>query len=155
MIEETKEEILTYNIVPLNKNCVYTTEHWTNTLKNGLTVTVLYTQQWRYGNFSIDLTKSEKNAFNTNETIVINDYGGCTEEIINGWYYECDIKNKDKYTDSELKEIYRLMYCGEDNKDEYDSDEEYDFNQDIMEENDWSMDDTIYEIYDGFEFEDE
>ena len=47
------------------------------------------------------------------------------------------------------------MYCSEDNKDDYDSDEDHDFNQDIMEENEWTMDDTIYEIYDGFEFEDE
>lgn len=155
MIEVIKNEIITYNIVPLNKNSVYTTEHWTNILKNGLTVTVLYTQQWREGYFTIDVTENEKNALNTDDTIVLNDHGASVEELVSGWDYEHEIKNKEKYTDIELKEIYRLMYCSEDNKDEYDSDEDHDFNQDIMEENEWTMDDTIYEIYNGFEFEDE
>ena len=54
------EEIITYNIVPLNKNSVYTIEHWTNILQSGKNVTVLYTQQWRYGSFTIDLTENEK-----------------------------------------------------------------------------------------------
>ena len=48
------------------------------------------------------------------------------------------------------------MFYDKDNEDEYDNMEEKgfnDFEQDIMEANNWSMDDTIYEIYCGFEIE--
>ena len=48
------------------------------------------------------------------------------------------------------------MFYDNENEDEYDNRDENDFNdfeQDIMEENNWSMDDTIYEIYCGFEIE--
>jgi hypothetical protein len=45
------------------------------------------------------------------------------------------------------------MYCDKENTEEYNSDEEHDFNQDIMEENEWTMDDTIYEIYSGFDLD--
>lgn len=147
------EEIITYNIVPLNKNSVYTIEHWTNILQSGKNVTVLYTQQWRYGSFTIDLTENEKQKLIDIEHIILNDHGASVEELVSGWDYEHEIKNKDKYTDSELKEIYRLMYCDKENTEEYNSDEEHEFNQDIMEENEWTMNDTIYEIYDGFDLD--
>ena len=45
------------------------------------------------------------------------------------------------------------MFCDKDNEDDYNSEGEYDFEQDIMEVNDWSMDDTMYEIMSGFELE--
>ena len=53
----------------------------------------------------------------------------------------------------QLEEIHKMMFCSEDNQDEYDTEEEYDFDQDIMEANDWSMNDTIYEITNGCELE--
>lgn len=46
-----------------------------------------------------------------------------------------------------------MMFCSEDNRDEYDTEEEYDFDRDVMEANDWSMTDTIYEITNGCELE--
>ena len=45
------------------------------------------------------------------------------------------------------------MFCDKDDEDAYNSEEEYEFEQDIMEANDWSMDDTIYEIVNGCELE--
>ena len=89
----------------------------------------------------------------TNDNIILNDWGACTEEISSGWFYEVKIKNEDSFNDDEKKEIHRLMFCDKDDEDAYNSEEEYDFEQDIMEANDWSMDDTIYEITDGCELE--
>ena len=63
------------------------------------------------------------------------------------------IKNEESYNKEEKKEIHRLMFCDKDDEHAYNSEEEYDFEQDIMESNDWSMDDTIYEITDGCELE--
>ena len=48
------------------------------------------------------------------------------------------------------------MFCNNDNKDEYNCEDALDFNnfeQDIMETNGWFMEDTIYEIFNGFELE--
>lgn len=146
-------EMEQYNLYPLNKNCVYTTEHWVNTLSNGKSVTVLHVQEWRSGTFSIELDEKDKEKLLAQDNITLNDCGACVEELTEGWFYESDIKNKDTYNDEELKEIHKMMFCSEDNQDEYDTEEEYDFDQDIMEANDWSMNDTIYEITNGCELE--
>jgi len=150
------EEVEYYCICPESKNSVYTTEHWTNQLSNGKSVTVLYEQQWRDGSFNVELSAKDKEILLTQDSIVLNDHGASVEELSGGWFNECKIENKDQYNDEELKEIHRLMFYDNENEDEYDNRDENDFNdfeQDIMEENNWSMDDTIYEIYSGFEIE--
>jgi len=73
-----------------------------------------------------------------------------------GWFFETKIKNEGNYSDEEKREIHKLMYCDKDNEDEYQCGDVLgfdEFEQDIMEANDWSMDDTIYEIMDGCELE--
>ena len=142
-----------YHLYPKNKDCIYTTEYWNNQLSNGKQVTVLYVQQWRHGEFTIELDEKEKATILTNDNITLNDWGACTEEITSGWFYETKIKNEDSFNEEEKKEIHRLMFCDKDDEDAYNSEEEYDFEQDIMEANDWSMDDTIYEIINGCELE--
>ena len=144
-----------YHLYPQNKDCIYTTEYWNNQLSNGKQVTVLYVQQWRDGEFTIELDEKEKAKIVDQESIILNDWGACTEEISSGWFYETKIKNEDLFNDEEKKEIHRLMFCDKDNEEEY-CDNELNFNdfeQDIMEANDWSMDDTIYEITHGCELE--
>jgi hypothetical protein len=144
-----------YHLYPQNKDCIYTTEYWNNQLSNGKQVTVLYVQQWRDGEFTIELDEKEKAKIVDQESIILNDWGACTEEISSGWFYETKIKNEDSFNDEEKKEIHRLMFCDKDNEEEY-CDNELNFNdfeQDIMEANDWSMDDTIYEIVNGCELE--
>jgi hypothetical protein len=150
------EELESYNVYPESKDSVYTTEHWTNQLSNGKCVTVLHVQQWRNGSFNIEISAKDKETLLTQDSIILNDHGASVEELSSGWFYECKIKNKDQYNDEELKEIHKLMFYDKDNEDEYDNMEEKgfnDFEQDIMEANNWSMDDTIYEIYCGFEIE--
>jgi hypothetical protein len=87
------------------------------------------------------------------DNIILNDYGACVEELSEGWFFESNIKSKDRYNDEELKEIHKMMFCDRENQHEYDSEEDYDFDQDIMEANDWSVNDTIYEILHGCELE--
>tara|TARA_B110000003_G_C16439827_1_gene453579 strand:+ start:166 stop:624 length:459 start_codon:yes stop_codon:yes gene_type:complete len=150
------EELEYYCIYPESKDSIYTTEHWTNQLSSGKNVTVLYEQQWRDGSFNIELSPKDKETLLTQDSIILNDHGACVEELSNGWFYECKIENKDQYNDEELNEIHKLMFYDKDNEDEYDNIEEKDFNnfeQDIMEANDWSMNDTIYEICCGFDIE--
>ena len=148
-MSETEE----YHLYPKNKNCIYTTEHWNNQLSNGKLVTVLFVQQWRNGEFTIELDETSKEKILAENNIILNDWGTCCEEIISGWYYETKIKNEDSFNDEEKKEIHKLMFKDKEDEDAYNSEEEYDFDQDIMEANDWSMDDTIYEIIDGCELE--
>ena len=144
-----------YHLYPKNKDCIYTTEHWNNQLSNGKQVTVLYVQQWRDGEFTIELDEKEKAMILTDDNITLNDWGACTEEISSGWFYETKIKNEDSFDEEEKKEIHRLMFCDKDNEEEYCVDDLNfnNFEQDIMEANDWSMDDTIYEIVNGCELE--
>ena len=122
-------------------------------MSNGKQVTVFYVQQWRDGEFTIELDEKEKAIILTNDNIILNDWRACTEEISSGWFYETKIKNEETFTDEEKKEIHKLMFCDKDDECAYNSEEEYDFEQDIMEANDWSMDDTIYEIVNGCELE--
>jgi hypothetical protein len=147
------DEVECYNIYPENKDCIYTTEHWSNSLSSGKQVTVLYVQQWRDGTFTVELDEKDKEELLAKEDIVLNDIGASVEDISSGWFYETKIQNEDNYSDEEKKEIHKLMFCDKDNEDDYNSEGEYDFEQDIMEANDWSMDDTIYEIMSGFELE--
>jgi hypothetical protein len=138
-----------YYVYPKNKNSIYTTEHWVNTLSNGKIVTILYVQEWRSGVITIELDEVEKEKILSQENIILNDCGACIEELSEGWFFDSEIKDRHTYDYEELKEIHKMMFCDEDNQDEYDYEEDYDFDQDIMETNDWCMDDTTYEILGG------
>ena len=122
-----------YNLYPQSKNSIYTTEHWVNTLSNRKLVTVLFVQQWRTGIFTIELDETEKERLLAQDNITLNDCGASIDELTDGWYFGTEIKNKDNYNDEELKEIHKMMFCDNDNQAEYDSEVEYDFDQDIME----------------------
>ena len=121
------EELQVYRVTPIDKSSVYATEHWTNQLSNGKIVTVLYTLQFDDGVFHFEITDEEKDQLLQKDHIIVNDWNASTEEI---------------------EEIHNSMYVcnGYDNEDN-------DFNQDIMEENGWSMEETIYEIYSKCAFE--
>ena len=76
-----RDTIEYYNVYPENKDCVYTTEHWVNHLSNGKQVTVLFVQQWRDGTFTIDLNETNKEKLLTEDHIVLNDWGGCQNNL--------------------------------------------------------------------------
>ena len=142
-----------YNIYPNEKDTIYTIEHWSNTLSNGKHVTILYTQNWRDGTFSNEMNDEDKEKLEVQtDVIILNDIGASVEELDEGWDYETKIQNKDEYNDEELREIHRLMYC-DNNNIEYSYNDEYNFDSNIMEINEWNLNDTIYELYDGCELE--
>jgi hypothetical protein len=136
------EETRVYTIKADYKNSTYATENWTNTLSNGKRVTILATLEYRSGEFEIELTDIEKEEILKKESIVLNDYGCCANELWEGWGPDIEIKNEDRYTEEEICEIKNMVY-GED--------EDEEFNEDTMEENGWSMDDTIYGFTTGCE----
>ena len=142
------EELQVYRVTPIDKSSVYATEHWTNQLSNGKIVTVLYTLQFDDGVFHFEITDEEKDQLLQKDHIIVNDWNASTEEIHMGWGYEHKIQKEESYTAEEVEEIHNSMYVcnGYDNEDN-------DFNQDIMEENGWSMEETIYEIYSKCAFE--
>ena len=142
-----------YNIYPTGKNSIYTIEQWCNTLSTGKHVTVLYTQNWRNGTFTVEMNDEDKAKIEVQESVItMNDIGASIEKLENGWDYETTIENIDNYNDAEKTEIHRLMYCDEDD-DEYDCETDYSFDSNIMDTNGWDMQYTIYEMYDGCELE--
>ena len=87
------------------------------------------------------------------KSIIINDYAGVSVDSLDDGCDCCDeICNKESFTPEELKEIHRLLYLDPDDEESYTSDCD-DTNTDILEQNGWSMDDTIYGIDSGCELE--
>ena len=149
-----EEEIHIYNITANYKKSTYQIEHWTNVLSNGKCVTLLVYTYFYWGTFEIELTDKQKEEILKKEDIVLNDYSVSCVELDS----ECDcyeeIKNEENYTKEELDELNKLIYWHKDYYDEeYNADIEYDFQQDILELNDWDMDDTIYGFDTGCELE--
>lgn len=149
-----EEEIHIYNITANYKKSTYQIEHWTNVLSNGKRVTLLVYTYFYWGTFEIELTDKQKEEILKKEDIVLNDYSVSCVELDS----ECDcyeeIKNEENYTKEELDELNKLIYWHKDYYDEeYNADIEYDFQQDILELNDWDMDDTIYGFDTGCELE--
>ena len=152
-IETTDETTRTYELTPEEPYCVYTTEIWTNFLSNGKKVTFLMTQYWRDGIFEIELTDKEKEAFlkeaeNENNILTLNNYG-CVAEEVSGGHDRCDeIQNESSYSEEEICEIKKLLFSvsDDDGNKVYDgSIDEIPFaDTDILETNDWCLDDTMY-----------
>lgn len=75
------DEVQVYQVTPLDKSSIYTTEHWTNQLSNGKHVTVLYTLQFDDGVFQFEITDKEKEQLLQKDHIIVNDWNASTEEI--------------------------------------------------------------------------
>ena len=138
------EECKAYKIMAESKKATYQTEQWNNFLSNGKRVTFEITTFFRWGTFFVDLNEKEKEELLKKDEIVINDLPGAScDELWDGCDRYEEIVNEDKYDEQEKKEIHKLLYCQEDDED-YDSEEEYCLDEDLLEQNGWSMDDTIY-----------
>jgi hypothetical protein len=146
--ETEEEQTRLYRISAEYKKATYETEQWINFLKNGKRVRFEITTYFRWGNFEIELTDKEKEELLKKDHIILNDYCCSCEEMWDGCDRYEEIDNKDSYSAEELKEIYKLIYYDDEDDDEddyeYDSDEENNIDEDLLEKNGWSMDDTIY-----------
>jgi len=139
------KELLTYKVIPKFKKCTYSTERWDNIICNKKVV-LEKTILWRYGEFNIEIYEKEKEDLLKKEHIIINDYGGefiCTND---GCEDSFEIKDLETYSKNEKEEIFKSIYEN--------IEEELLFDESVLEEeNGWTLDDTIYEIYNGFELE--
>jgi hypothetical protein len=146
------DEIHIYEIMADYKKSTYQIEHWTNVLSNGKHVTFLVYTYFYWGTFEIELTDKEKEDILKKDEIVLNDYSVSCVELDGGCDCYQEIKNEEKYTKEELDEMNKLIYWHKDYYDEeYNTNTEYDFEQDILELNDWDLDDTIYGFDTGCE----
>jgi hypothetical protein len=150
---EMEGEIHIYEISADYKKSTYQTEQWNNILSNGKHVRFEVTNYFYWGTFEIELTDKEKEEILKKESIILNDYPGVScQELDSGCDCSDEICNKDSFTPEELKEIHRLIYLDPDDEESYTSDCD-DTNTDILEQNGWSMDDTIYGFDTGCELE--
>jgi hypothetical protein len=143
------EESHIYHIIADYKKSTYQTKHWTKNIC-GKMVTLLVTTYFYWGRWEIELTDKEKEEILKKESIILNDYN-VEEAVLNsscGQYEE--IENKESYTEEELMEINMLIYTPVDDED-YDSDEEYEYDEDILRMNGWEINDTIYGFDTGCE----
>ena len=98
-----------YKITPAYKKCVYQTEHWVVELSSNKTVELLYTLYFRGGEFEIELNEKEKEEILKKEEIILNDYCVSPNEIWDSCDVFHEIKNRDKYTESELEALIRAF----------------------------------------------
>jgi hypothetical protein len=148
----SEDESKMYYLTADYKKSTYQTEQWNNTLSNGKRVRFEITNYFYWGTFEIDLTDKQKEEILKKKSIILNDYGVFVEDLDTGCDYSDEICNKESYTPEELKEIHRLLYLDPDDKESYTSDC-HDVVEDVLEQNGWSMDETIYGIDTGCELE--
>lgn len=110
-------------------------------MSNGKNVRFEITNYFYWGTFEIELTDKQKEEILKKDSIILNDYTGVSVEMLDsGCEYFDEICNKERYTSEELKEIHQMLYLDPDYKD-------------VLEKNDWTMDDTIYGINTGCKLE--
>lgn len=142
-----------YHLTANYKKSTYQTEQWKNMLSNGKYVTFEITRFFYWGTFEIELTDKEKKEILKKDSIILNDYAGVSVESLDSECdYSHDIYNKQGFTPEELKEIHRLVFLDPDDKESYDSDCD-DVDENILQKNGWSMDDTIYGMDTGCELQ--
>lgn len=139
------EELKEYLVTPSYKKSTYSNELWTNTINNK-NVTMVNTVMWRTGEFIVKLYDKEYEELLEEDNIIINDHCGEFISTDDGCERTVEIKDIEKYSEEEKKEIYDLIY--EDVEDEILLEDDV-----LEEEKGWMLDDTIYEIYGGFELE--
>tara|TARA_B110000967_G_scaffold209810_1_gene267791 strand:- start:89 stop:676 length:588 start_codon:yes stop_codon:yes gene_type:complete len=153
-VNAAEEQIHIYEITADYKKSTYQIEHWTNVLSNGKHVTLLVYTYFYWGTFEIELTDKEKEEILKKTEIVLNDYSISCAELDSGCDCYEEIENEERYTEEELDELNKLIYWHKDYYDEeYNTDTNYNFEQDILELNDWDMDDTTYGFDTGCELE--
>ena len=148
-----------YTIEPKYKKSVYEKEEWYNKLKNGKSVSVYITTYYRYGTFNVKLSNIDKQEITNNDEIILNNYEDFEmEELIDGCSLDIDIANESSYTNDEINEISKLIYCYNNEKGVYDaklegseeeSEEENEFDICEFENNGWEHIESEYGIIGG------
>lgn len=134
-----------YLIETKHKKSVCEEQTWTNTLKNGKSVSVKVGNVYRGGEFHITINETEKADLLKKENVLINDYEDY--ELISMWDGGCDfwvdIVDEEKYSEEELDEINILLYKS--NEEENDDDDEL-YDEEKMFDNGWDETECEYTL---------
>jgi hypothetical protein len=150
IVTQDDTEYHVYNLQNAYKKTIYSTEEWSTNLKDGKCVQYEITTHFYWGSCEVELTNKDKDDLLKMNEIILNSIPGCSmDELDSGCDVEGTVVDEDNYTEEEKKEIHRLLYFDEDNKESYDPECDDDVDVCILEANDWSMDDTIYGIDTG------
>ena len=79
----------------------------------------------------------------------MNNYNCNVEEISDSSDQYIEIKNVNLYTEEQINEIKQLLYVC--NNQKYDSNKDYTFNYEMLNQNNWFLEDSIYSIRNGCE----
>jgi len=147
-------DIKTYTITPAVKKTSYEIEIYTNKLKDNTIVTIEFIILYRYGSFEIELNHIDFcKLVNNRDYISSMDYNLNATELIDGCDMNVFIQNRDCLNEKQMNELLELLK--EDNYEGDNTEEDILSNLDtqILDNNGWYHEDTIYEIYNGFNIE--
>ncbi len=131
-----------YTLTNAYKKSSYENEYYTKNIL-GKRVTLIITTVYRWGEFEVNLTEEEKEKMLSEDIVCVNDYDFSFVSNIDGCEQFDEIKDLENYTDEEKNAIYKDIY--------EDVENEILFNKSELEDNDWDLDDTFYEIVGGVE----
>lgn len=126
-----------YTLTNKYKKCSLENDYFTKYIM-GKKVTLIITTIFRWGEFEVNLTDEEKKNIMSKDNICLNDYDFCFVSNIDGCERIEEIENLESYTEEEKRAIYNDIYEDDDN--------EVLLNSMELEDNDWELYDTIYEI---------
>ena len=131
-----------YTVTNAYKKSSYENEHYSKIIL-GKRVTLIITTVYRWGEFEVNLTEEEKKKMLNEDIVCLNDYDSSFVSNIDGCEQFEEIEDLKDYTDDEKRAIYKDIYEDVENK--------ILFNKSELEDNDWDLDDTFYEIVGGVE----
>jgi len=133
---------MSYKISPKAKKCTFTREEWSIQLLDKI-VRLDVTVMWRWGDFSINITEKEKRELESSDKVIVSDYDFELINMYGGCEIFVELRNESDYTKDEIKEIYKKIYL---------TDEKI-YDEDILEENGWFLEDTVTYIVNGVTIE--
>ena len=154
IVNMSGEESKRYRITADYKNCTYQRETWSRTISTDKQVKIHVTGCYRWGTFYVEINDTEKAELMEKDSVDLSNYVYEVDNLIgSGWNdNEVEIVNASKYSDEEMREIYQSIYISEEMQEEgitYDTNEEYPIDTDILEDNNWELDDTQYGFTSG------
>tara|TARA_X000000950_G_C13842072_1_gene630698 strand:+ start:1132 stop:1554 length:423 start_codon:yes stop_codon:yes gene_type:complete len=131
-----------YTVTNAYKKSSYENEHYSKIIL-GKRVTLIITTVYRWGEFEVNLTEEEKKKILNEDIVCLNDYDSSFVSNIDGCEQFEEIEDLKDYTDDEKRAIYKDIYEDVENK--------ILFNKSELEDNDWDLNDTIYELVGGID----
>ena len=134
---------LTFKVTPEYKKSTYSNEYWVKEF-DGVEVCLIISTQWRWGEFNIHLDDSEDiTEFKKTNPLIINDYCGEFIQTVDGCDVTHEIKDIERLSEDIKKAVHYDIY-------RYDNDDILYDECVLEEEKGWLLDETVYEIYNGF-----